>query len=197
MSEDRNHKRTSIQRAEDLAFAANLRLRRIHLSEIQRQMNERPNRRKVSLATVYADCKLAEKMWREEAVAAVAVGKNEMLAELDLIREEAWKMWENSKKPRIIKSARKRGQTQGDAAGNESTTGVVQEERHGDVAALKLLIETQERKAKLLGLDAAIKMESDNQPPKLTVIVNQPQDDRPWHQRVFDATGTKIEPIDG
>ena len=197
--EERAHahkwKRTAIQRAEDLAFAAGLRLRRLPLTEIMRQMNARPNRRPVSLGTVHGDCKLAEKIWREEAVAAVQIGKDEMLAELDLIRQEAWRMWEASKKPRVVKSAKKRGVNADQKGGNNTESGVVQEERHGDVAALKLLIETQERKAKLLGLDAPIKQENINDsPPKLTVIVNAPKDDRPWHEKVYDATGVRIKP---
>jgi hypothetical protein len=193
--------RNDIQKAEDMALISNYRAQRMGYTTIMRLLNERPDRRPISIGTVFKDCQKAEKMWIEKAVTAVETGKAEMLAELEVVREEAWKIYEASKKAKTVKRAEK-ANSEGD--GERTRQIVTIEERTGDVSALKLVIEAQERKAKLLGLDAAVKSEvtgANGMPlgmdaPQLTVIVNTPQDNRPWHEKVAEVTGRKIEPIE-
>lgn len=187
--------RTLAQKAEDVALAGSMRSRRVPYTAILEHLNSRPDRLPVTLAMVHGDCKMAEKLWLRDAKKAVEIGKEEMLAELEAVREEAWTMWQASKKPRVVKSAKKRGAAD-DSSSSQTESAVVQEERHGDVAALRIILETQERKAKLLGLDAPTKTENVNDnPARLTVIVNAPKDPRPWHEKVYDATGVKIDPM--
>jgi len=193
--------RNATQKAEDVAFIANLRLRRVTYKDCLELMNARPHREPMSWASVRRIAKEAEDMWKKDAIAAIETGKAEMLAEIELVRQEAWALYEESKKSKTVKRAEKAGA--GDGREGSTKQIVTVEERLGDVNALKLVLEAQERKAKLLGLDAAQKQELSGPggtplgigTPKLTVIVNTPVDDRPWHEKVAAVTGRRIDPI--
>lgn len=116
-----------------------------------------------------------------------------ILAALDAMEREAWEAWEKSRGPIIREtvSAPREGE------GRARTTTVRETRPAGDPAFLRLVLDVCDRRARLMGVDmtgTAGGPAHDGEPPKLTVVVNQPKDERPWHEKVFAATGVKIDP---
>ncbi len=79
--------------------------------------------------------------------------------------------------------------------GRARTTVVHEMRPAGDAAFLRVIAEVSERRARLLGVDMSGKgAQTPDAPPVLNVIVNEPKDNRRWHEKVFDATGDRIPP---
>lgn len=192
------NKRTPAQKEEDLQLIASLRLRRYEFAAITRELNSRGRDYTLSLAQVYQDYKKAERRWQSEAVDAITTIKSEMLAELQEIRKEAWRMYERSK---TVKTTKRADKMQGGNGRGESATrsSVTQEDQIGDPATLRLVVEVQERISKLMGLDAPAKQDIAVSAtpvgigtPSITFVVSEASRQTTWAEQVKMVTGREI-----
>lgn len=103
-----------------------------------------------SLHILSEDVQLLEARWRESSMADIAVAKAAELAKLDEIEREAWGAWHRSYGKRQATSTERR--TGGKAPGDKAR--VTTEEVSGDPRFLAIVLDCQQRRAKMLGLDA-------------------------------------------
>jgi hypothetical protein len=179
-------KRTAAQRAADLDFVAASLVRGRTIREIAAAISAvRPY--SLSASQVGVDAKAAQERWKLTAQASIATAQARTLATLDALERQAWEGWEQSRGPliRITETAPK------DDAGASRITATKETRPAGDAAFLRVLLEVSERRARLLGFEGS---QTTDTPPTLTVIVNPPPDARPWHERVYAATGRLIPP---
>jgi hypothetical protein len=98
----RGQKRTKLQRAADLCEVETLALKGISRSEIITTLAEKRGY-KISRSQLGYDLAKLKADWKARAVSAFADEKAESLAELKLLRSEAWRAFENSKRdPKFI-----------------------------------------------------------------------------------------------
>lgn len=161
-------KRTKDQRELDLAFCSNLFLRGYTYREISERLNEENARRGVGYTIttqmVYWDMQQLLIEWKRERMENIDDYVTQELRKLDKMEVELWEAWERSKTGKLREINRQNAKPRkvledGDNPeyyGYEETT---TETSAGNPRFLDLLLNVQQRRAKMLGFDAPIKVE--------------------------------------
>lgn len=161
-------KRTKDQREFDLAFCSSLFLRGYTYREISERLNEENARRGVGYTItkqmVYWDMQQLLIEWKRERMDNIDDYVTQELRKLDKMEVELWEAWERSKTGRTREKNRQNAKPRkvledGDNPeyyGYEETT---METSAGNPRFLDLLLNVQQRRAKMLGFDAPIKVE--------------------------------------
>ncbi len=157
------NKRTEEQRAFDMKFCANLFLRGYAYREITEALNQdliiRQTGYTISLKMVYYDLQQCLVEWKRERLDKIDDYVTQELKKLDKIEAELWDAWEKSKTGREkIKKRTNRGRPiKTDAMDGYDETAI--EISAGNPRFLDLLLNVQQRRAKMLGFDAPVKIE--------------------------------------
>lgn len=124
-----------------------------------------------SLHILSEDVQELEERWKASALVDITEAKARELAKLDELEREAWAAWHRSYGKRQSTSTERRtgGKTPGDKARVDT------EDLAGDPRFLAIVLDCQQRRAKMLGLDAPQKVEASG-PNGGPIPV---QDDRP------------------
>lgn len=143
-------KRSKAQKIKDREQIAALKLRGRTLQQIADAVG-------VSVMTVRRELKALIGDWQAAAKEDIAAVKARELRKLEALEEEAWKEWERSKEDWVKKSVKKGGTT---PAGTKAApeTKVETGGQCGDPRYLNVLLGVQERRAKILGVDAPTKI---------------------------------------
>lgn len=149
------YRRTPEQRENDLVFCTDLFLRGYSYRQISDLLNQRNAKMGLDYAIVppmrvYKDLKQLLINWKREHEENIDLYITKELSKLDKIEAELWDAWERSKK-RIVSKIRQSG---------------LKKERGetfaGNPRYLDLVLSVQQRRAKLLGLDAPVKVDMPN-----------------------------------
>lgn len=149
------YRRTPEQRENDLVFCTDLFLRGYSYRQIADLLNQRNAKMGLDYAIVppmrvYKDLKQLLINWKREHEENIDLYITKELSKLDKIEAELWDAWERSKK-RIVSKIRQSG---------------LKTERSeafaGNPRYLDLVLSVQQRRAKLLGLDAPVKVDLPN-----------------------------------
>jgi hypothetical protein len=110
-----------------------------------------------SIGMIAEDLKMLEDRWKAEAQRDIAIWKKIELAKIDEIEREARAAWERGigKKQKTTQE-----KTTGGKEGESTKASVVTEEWIGDPRFLQVLLDCQARRAKLMGLDEALRTET-------------------------------------
>ena len=161
-------KRTKDQREFDLAFCSNLFLRGYTYKEMSERLNEENSRRgityTISKQMVYWDMQQLLIEWKRERLENIDDYVTQELRKLDKMEVELWEAWERSKTGKLREKNRQNAKPRkvledGDNPeyyGYEETT---TETSAGNPRFLDLLLSVQQRRAKMLGFDAPIKVD--------------------------------------
>lgn len=161
-------KRTKDQRELDLVFCSNLFLRGYTYREISERLNEENARRGVGYTItkqmVYWDMQQLLIEWKRERMENIDDYVTQELRKLDKMEVELWEAWERSKTGKLREKNRQNANLRkeledGDNPeyyGYEETT---TEASAGNPRFLDLLLNVQQRRAKMLGFDAPIKVD--------------------------------------
>lgn len=140
-------KRTPTQREADLQTTASLYLRGVFQSEIAKRLH-------VSQAQISIDLKTLRKRWLESSLVDIDQVKAKELARIDETERQAWRGWRRSVMvaTKTMKMSRQAGEVKFVEAREE------QEKQVGDPRFLTIVLTCIERRCKIFGLDAAIKI---------------------------------------
>jgi hypothetical protein len=149
------YRRTPEQRENDLVFCTDLFLRGYSYRQIADLLNQRNAKMGLDYAIVppmrvYKDLKQLLINWKREHEENIDLYITKELSKLDKIETELWDAWERSKK-RIVSKIRQSG-----LKTERSETFA------GNPRYLDLVLFVQQRRAKLLGLDAPVKVDLPN-----------------------------------
>lgn len=149
------YRRTPEQRENDLVFCTDLFLRGYSYRQIADVLNQRNAKMGLDYAIVppmrvYKDLKQLLINWKREHEENIDLYITKELSKLDKIEAELWDAWERSKK-RIVSKIRQSG-----LKTERSETFA------GNPRYLDLVLSVQQRRAKLLGLDAPVKVDLPN-----------------------------------
>lgn len=149
------YRRTPEQRENDLVFCTDLFLRGYSYRQISDLLNKRNAKMGLDYAIVppmrvYKDLKQLLINWKREHEENIDLYITKELSKLDKIEAELWDAWERSKK-RIVSKIRQSG-----LKTERSETFA------GNPRYLDLVLSVQQRRAKLLGLDAPVKVDLPN-----------------------------------
>ena len=149
------YRRTPEQRENDLVFCTDLFLRGYSYRQIADLLNQRNAKMGLDYAIVppmrvYKDLKQLLINWKREHEENIDLYITKELSKLDKIEAELWDAWERSKK-RIVSKIRQSG-----LKTERSETFA------GNPRYLDLVLSVQQRRAKLLGLDAPVKVDMPN-----------------------------------
>lgn len=149
------YRRTPEQRENDLVFCTDLFLRGYSYRQISDLLNQRNAKMGLDYALVppmrvYKDLKQLLINWKREHEENIDLYITKELSKLDKIEAELWDAWERSKK-RIVSKIRQSG-----LKTERSETFA------GNPRYLDLVLSVQQRRAKLLGLDAPVKVDLPN-----------------------------------
>jgi hypothetical protein len=149
------YRRTPEQRENDLVFCTDLFLRGYSYRQISDLLNQRNAKMRLDYAIVppmrvYKDLKQLLINWKREHEENIDLYITKELSKLDKIEAELWDAWERSKK-RIVSKIRQSG-----LKTERSETFA------GNPRYLDLVLSVQQRRAKLLGLDAPVKVDLPN-----------------------------------
>lgn len=170
-------KRSKAQKIKDREQIAALKLRGRTLQQIAEAVG-------ISVMTVRRELKALMGEWQVSAAEDIAAVKARELQKLDALEEEAWREWERSKEDWVKKSVKKGGAT---AAGTKAApeTKVETGGQTGDPRYLQALLGIQDRRARLLGIDA---------PSKITATNPDGTEERPLGAYVFPVPpGTDLD----
>lgn len=162
-------KRTVEQHEADKRFCAELFVKSTPYRVIADKLNEH-NREKgleytVTYKTVFEDIQKVLAEWKKENFKDISSYMQLELKKLDKIEIELWEAWEKSK------SAKRKTKIVGGSISNGNISGGVLDNRqiedaNGDPRYLDLLLKVQERRAKLLGYNAPVKVDVYSAPQK-------------------------------
>lgn len=181
----RGNKRTKAQKEYDIAFCSNLFLKGYTYVEIANALNQDLRKRNldysISYQMVFYDMKQALIEWKNERLENVDEYITAELRKLDKMEVELWNAWEKSKagKERIKK--RKSARPNKPLTENEATHDwygydeSMNETSAGNPRFFDLILNVQQRRAKLLGLEAPVKIELPNS--KITIENEAPKYD--------------------
>lgn len=162
-------KRTKEQREADKTFCADLFVKGYTYKQISEKLNEWTKERglnyEISYRQIYVDINQVMIEWKKEQIDNIDKYISLELKKLDKIEVELWEAWEKSKKPK------RKTKIDGGNIQNDIVTGGVLdsrqlEDRNGEPRYLELLLKVQERRAKLLGYNAPVKVDVCSSPPK-------------------------------
>ena len=162
-------KRTVEQREADKTFCADLFIKGYTYRHIADKLNE-ANRENgleytVTFKTVFNDINAVLAEWKKQQFSDISNYMQLELKKLDKIEVELWTAWENSKGSKRKTKIKGGGINDGIATGGELAERSL-ETTNGDPRYLDLLLKVQERRAKLLGYNAPMKVNVYNEPPK-------------------------------
>lgn len=163
----RGGKRTKLQREIDTNFCIDLYIKGYAIRDIHTKLvanlEERQMEYRVSFQQVYNDIKAAMIDWKKENIKLVDDYVYLELKKLDKIEVELWDSWERSKtgkrKTEIVGGTLIDGNISGGQLNKRQL-----ETANGDPRYLDLLLKVQERRAKLLGYNAPLKVNLCNEP---------------------------------
>lgn len=170
-------KRTEAQKEDDIAQIAKLMRRGTPLEQIVVEVNEKNAKRyTLSKTQIFNDIQMIEKRWKASLVADMDLLRAQQLAKLDEMESELWQQWEVSKGDEEITAVKTRGKN------DESKEFTARKKsRIGHTSIMAQIIAIQERRSKLLGLDAPVKLAGadggdlmKNVPPPMVVKLNLP-----------------------
>lgn len=149
-------KRSEEQRIYDIRFCADLFLRGYSYREISEALNKDLSERgmgyTLTFQMVYYDLQQCLIEWKRERLDTIDEYVTQELRKLDKMEQQAWEAWEASKNG---KQRRKEGKANSRLTCNEVTT----ETSPGNPKFLDVLLNIQQRRAKMLGFDAPLKVE--------------------------------------
>lgn len=155
-------KRTEEQKADDLQFCTRLFLMGYKYADISRMLNchimERGDSYTITGASIFYDMKKLLNEWKKESFDNIEEHVKKEVHKLDLMEYELWVAWEASKTGKIRKkssSRPSRDELKDSYDTNETTT----ETSPGNPRFLQLILEVMQRRAKLLGFDAPVKID--------------------------------------
>lgn len=136
-------KRTAAQRAADLRYIEDKHLRgKSHASIAEMLSAERGY--SISRQQVAYDLKGLAEIWAAEAKELIAGGKAQLLKSLAAMETALWDSWEQSRRPNDLPLPQPSASPRGKNSKSNFT---------GDPAYMKLILEIQDRRAQLLGLE--------------------------------------------
>lgn len=162
------NKRSEEQRIYDIRFCADLFLRGYSYREIADALNRDLSARgmgyTITFQMVYYDLQQCLIEWKRERLETIDEYVTQELRKLDKMEVELWEAWERSKTGKLREKNRQNAKPRkvledGDNPeyyGYEETT---TETSAGNPRFLDLLLNVQQRRAKMLGFDAPIKVE--------------------------------------
>lgn len=109
-----------------------------------------------SVGQIHNDLAYVDAQWQAEALRDVGEWKRYELAKLDQIEKEATKAWNRGIG---LKKKTMQEKVTGGKEGDVTKASVVTEDLNGDARYLRVMLDCQERRAKLMGLDMASKTE--------------------------------------
>lgn len=152
-------KRTKEQIEFDRAFCADLFLRGYPYREIAKRLNEDLAKRKMEYrlteSMVYYDIQQLLIAWKRDQLESIDQYVTAELQKLDKMEVEAWNAWELSKQKKTKNKTKKAGNG---LMGRQIMTEKATETTSGNPRYLDLLLNIQQRRAKMLGFDAPIKI---------------------------------------
>lgn len=155
-SERGPNKRNDAQKAADVAQIAEWRLTGNTLAEIKSKFDALGRPYTLSQTQIYQDWKKCFALWRKENAALVTDHIDKELASMQKTEAEAWRAWEKSKEAAV----QKRLERMSEGGEGERNRHVVQtEEQCGDPRYLDIIAGVRRDRIKLMGLDAAQKIE--------------------------------------
>lgn len=162
-------KRTKEQIEFDRAFCADMFLRGYPYREIAKRLNEDLAKRKMEYrlteSMVYYDIQQLLIAWKRDQLESIDQYVTAELQKLDKMEVEAWNAWELSKQKKTKNKTKKAGKG---LMGRQIMTEKATETTSGNPRYLDLLLNIQQRRAKMLGFDAPIKIAI----PGVNVTVN-------------------------
>ena len=139
--------RTTIQREKDLQTIASLYLRGTYQADIAKRLH-------LSQQQVSYDLKELRKRWLESSLVDIDQVKAKELAKIDEVERQAYRGWHRSLKDAETKRKAARNTSDGvQTEAHEETKG-----QAGDPRFLTIVLTCIERRCKIFGLDAAIKV---------------------------------------
>lgn len=162
-------KRTVEQREADKRFCADLFVKGYTYRQIAEKLNayneENGLDYKLTYKTIFMDINQVLVEWKKERFDCIDNYIQLELKKLDKMEVELWQAWENSK------GSKRKTKITGGRVDNGVATGGELAERtlettDGDPRYLDLLLKIQDRRAKLLGYNAPVKLDVYSQPPK-------------------------------
>ena len=157
-------RRTPQQMEHDRSFIAKYYLRGYSYRDIAKIINEELIRLEAGYAlteaSVYNDIKIIQIEWKRERFETIEEYMQMELRKLDKIETELWEAWEASKRGKRRVKYRGGEESEGEVTGGKLQNRVA-ETSAGDPKFLDLLLEVQNRRAKLLGYDIPVKPQFD------------------------------------
>lgn len=162
-------KRTVEQREADKRFCAELFVKGYTYRQIADKLNEY-NREKgleytLTYKSIFMDIQQVLIEWKKERFKDIDDYMHLELKKLDKIEVELWQAWENSKGSKRKTKIKNGTISNGIATGGELAERTL-ETTDGDPRYLDLLLKVQERRAKLLGYNAPVKVDVYSSQPK-------------------------------
>lgn len=162
-------KRTVEQREADKTYCADLFVKGYTYRDIAKKLNEHNRENgldyQVTYKTVFTDINQVLIDWKKERFDEIDNYIQLELKKLDKMEVELWNAWDKSKsgkrKTKIVGGSINGGVIRGGNLDNRQL-----EDTNGDPRYLDLLLKVQERRAKLLGYNAPVKLDVYSQPPK-------------------------------
>lgn len=162
-------KRTVEQREADKRFCAELFVKGYAYRVIADRLNEYNHENgleySVTYKTVFMDIQQVLAEWKKERFKDIDNYMQLELKKLDKMEVELWQAWENSKGSKRKTKIKNGTINNGIATGGELAERTL-ETTDGDPRYLDLLLKVQERRAKLLGYNAPVKVDVYSAPPK-------------------------------
>lgn len=173
-------KRTKEQQQYDIAYCSELFLKGYTYRDIADKLNEHNKGRgldyTISHANIFRDMKQALIEWKKLRLSNMDDYVHAELAKLDKIEAEVWEAWEKSKTGKQRRKSRNsKKPNKLDAEVNEPDYYGYSEEATetsaGDPRFMDILLNVQQRRAKLLGFDAPARVDVNN--------INRESDEKP------------------
>lgn len=162
-------KRTKEQREHDLLFCSDLFLKGYQYRQIAEALNKKVEENgwgyKLSFQMVYYDIQHCLVEWKRERLDTIDDYISQELKKLDKLEQEAWQAWEVSKggkertKNRMSIAPRKVLSEEEQASVRYGYDETMNESSAGNPRFLDLLLNIQQRRAKMLGYDAPLKVQ--------------------------------------
>ena len=149
-----HNKRTPAQILADMAYIEHAVVRGKWQRDIAKELSAiRPY--KLSRQQIAYDYRKIQETWKTEMVEEIDAQKRKLLRKLDHQEVELWAAWDESK---LDHTKRNEERTTSGANGTSKKVRTDKETQCGDVAYMEALLKIHERRAKILGLDAPVRV---------------------------------------